>query len=51
VAGLTKISEEPFATITKSSALVFGGNTVNVTNDNLKPNTNIMDFDIAHPIA
>lgn len=50
-AGQTKTSETAFATMIKSSALVFGGNVINVSNDNLKPNTNTADFDIAHPFA
>lgn len=50
-AGQTKTSETAFATMTKSSALAFGGNVINVSNDNLKPNTNTADFDIAHPFA
>ena len=50
-AGQTKTSETAFATMTKSSALAFGGSVVNVSNDNLKPNTNTADFDIAHPFA
>lgn len=50
-AGQTKTSEAAFATMTKSSALAFGGNVINVSNDNLKPNTNTADFDIAHPFA
>lgn len=50
-AGQTKTSNAAFATMTKSSALVFGGSIVNVTNDNLKPNTNTADFDIVHPFA
>lgn len=50
-AGQTKTSQTAFATMTKSSALAFGGNVINVSNDNLKPNTNTEDFDIAHPFA
>ena len=50
-AGLTKTSDAAFATMIKSSALSFGGNVINVSNDNLKPNTNTADFDIAHPFA
>lgn len=50
-AGQTKTSETAFATMTKSSALAFAGSIVNVTNDNLKPNTNTADFDITHPFA
>lgn len=50
-AGQTKTSDAAFATMIKSSTLAFGGSIVNVTNDNLKPNTNTADFDIAHPFA
>lgn len=50
-AGQTKTSDAAFATMTKSSALSFGGSVINVSNDNLKPNTNTADFDIAHPFA
>lgn len=49
-AGQTKTSSNVL-TLTKTSNLVYGGNTVNVTNDNLKPMTNASDFQIAHPIA
>ena len=50
-AGQTKTSDAAFATMIKSSALAFGGSVVNVSNDNLKPNTNTADFYIAHPFA
>ena len=50
-AGQTKTSDAAFATMIKSSTLAFGGSIVNVTNDNLKPNTNTADFDITHPFA
>lgn len=50
-AGQTKTSDAAFATMIKSSALSFGGSVINVSNDNLKPNTNTADFDIAHPFA
>lgn len=49
-AGQTKTSSNVL-TLTKTSNLVYGGSTVNVTNDNLKPMTNTLDFQIAHPIA
>lgn len=49
-AGQTKTSSN-ILTLTKTSNLVYGGSTVNVTNDNLKPMTNTLDFQIAHPIA
>lgn len=38
-------------TLIKSSELAFGGNSVNVSNENLKPMTNTEDFKVAHPIA
>lgn len=50
-AGQTKTSDAAFATMIKSSALSFGGSVINVSNDNLKPNTNTANFDIAHPFA
>lgn len=50
-AGQTRTSETAFATMIKASVLAFGGNIINVTNDNLKPHTNTEDFDIAHPFA
>ena len=50
VAGQSKISDTVL-TLTKTSNLVYGGSTVNVTNDNLKPKTNKSDFQIAHPVA
>lgn len=49
-AGQTKTSSN-ILTLTRTSNLVYGGSTVNVTNDNLKPMTNTLDFQIAHPIA
>lgn len=49
-AGQTKTSNN-ILTLTKTSNLVYGGSTVNVNNDNLKPMTNTLDFQIAHPIA
>lgn len=50
-AGQTKTSSSNILTLTKTSNLAYGGSTVNVTNDNLKPMTNTLDFQIAHPIA
>lgn len=49
-AGQTKTSSN-ILTLTRTSNLVYGGSTVNVTNDNLKPMTNTLDFQIYHPIA
>lgn len=56
VAGQTQIgdintSSGDILRLYKTSEPLFAGNTVNITTENLKPNSNINSFKIAHPIA
>ena len=50
-AGQSVTSSSAILTLTKSSELTFGGQTVNITTDNLRPLANTNDFQIKHPIA
>lgn len=51
VAGQSVISGDAILTLTKSSELAFGGGTINITTDNLRPLANSNPFQIRHPIA